>query len=67
MGSDPDPAGEVYSDPPHPWLDLRGPSSKGRKGKWREREKENWRRDGRGKEKNDLPYDLGDLEMTWLL
>jgi len=22
---------------------------------------------GRGKGRNDLPYDLGDLEMTWVL
>ena len=34
-GSDPDHAGGVYSAPPDPWLDLRGPSSKGRKEKGR--------------------------------
>jgi len=49
------------------WLDLRGPSSKGRKEKGRKREGERGRRDGRGKGRNDLPYDLSDLEMTWLL
>ena len=27
----------VYSAPPDPWLDLRGPSSKGRKGKGRKK------------------------------
>jgi len=29
-GSAPDPAGGAYSTPPHPQLDLRGPTSKGR-------------------------------------
>jgi len=30
-------------------------------------EREGERRDGRGKGTNDLPYDLDDLEVTWLL
>jgi len=33
----------------------------------RKREGKVGRRDGRGKGWNDLPYNLGDLEMTWLL
>jgi len=31
------------------------------------REGEGEKRNGRGKGRNDLPYDLGDLAMTWLL
>jgi len=52
---------------PDLWLNLRGPRSKVREGKWRKREGKKERRDGMGKGRNDLPYDLGDLEMTWLL
>jgi len=37
------------------------------KGKGRKRKGEGGRRDGRGKGRNDLPYDLSDLELTWLL
>ena len=32
-GSAPDPAGGAYSAPQTSWLDLRGPTSKGREGK----------------------------------
>ena len=69
LGLRPRPRWGVYSAPPEPWLDLRGPSSKGRKGKGKkgkvnEGEGMEW---GRGKGRNDLPYDFGDLEMTWLL
>jgi len=34
-GSASDPAVGVYSAPQTPWLDLRGPTSKGREGKGR--------------------------------
>jgi len=49
---------------PDPWLDLRGPSSKEREGK--ERKRKEREKGWKGKGRNDLPYDLGDLEMTWL-
>jgi len=42
--------------------------SEGKANKKKEKEKE---RDGKGRERgkgrDDLPYDLGNLEMTWLL
>jgi len=56
--------GELTALSKTPWLNLNGPASKGREGKGRKREGERGRR---GKGKDDLPYDLGDLEMTWLL
>jgi len=48
---------------------FKGLSSKGREGKQKERKKGREGREKRekGKEKDDLPYDLGDLKITWLL
>jgi len=45
-----------------------GPASKRREGKKRKTEGEGRKGEGeREKGRDDLPYDLGDLEMTWLL
>ena len=62
-GSAPDPARGVYSAPPDLLAEFEGPcfSGKGEEGRKREGE------EGREKKRDDLPYDLGDLEMTWLL
>ena len=45
-GSAPDPAGRAYSAPQTTYLDLRGPTSKGREGK----ERKGRARRGKGKE-----------------
>jgi len=43
LASAPDPAGGAYSAPQTPWLNLRGPISKGREGR------EGEGRDGKGR------------------
>jgi len=48
-GSVPDPAGELTALPQAPQLDLRGPTSKRRKGRGKQRKREGEGKEGKGR------------------
>jgi len=68
-GSAPDPLGELTALPRPPSWIIRAlllRKGRGRGGKEKEGSEEKGGEGNGGKGKGDLPYDLGDLEMTWL-